>query len=386
MDMRLPVFTSILASLVIGGAAVAAPQALSDGALDGITAGTANAGSASGGAIVAHGSDATLTSTGAVELEGEAQSGAKGLNIVNSIESTVANGVNVWNGNIGGEGSFADGANFQVDQYNEVAQEQRRQASLDYYRRSEGNLYETGTEDSTRSTTSDVTRNTQNLDVTRETSTLSLTSDSSVDTVQKVIGQELQGGVGIAGSGDLHYKVEGFEVNYMAEALGGIDGDLVDLNGEVRITLDIELRPISIDFNGSICGVKIGSCDAIGSLDEFDETVVDKSVLVDFAEFLTEDETSSSTYTRDFRGPVKLEDAQAEYIVVDESNLTVNSSNVISLTGSAQSNLSGMNVVNAAGSAVANAVNIARTRSADLNVGSGRLLNLTQRNVIIHNR
>jgi len=80
--------------------------------------------------------------------------------------------------------------------------------------------------------------------------------------------------------------------------------------------------------------------------------------------------------------PVEFKDAQAEYIVVDDSSLTVDTSFTLALMGSAQSNIKGMNVVNATGSAVADGVNIARTSG----LANGGVMNLTQSNVINHSR
>jgi hypothetical protein len=86
-------------------------------------------------------------------------------------------------------------------------------------------------------------------------------------------------------------------------------------------------------------------------------------------------------YTEQYRSPFELNHAQAEYIVVDDSSLTVNTTFNLSLSGSAQSNVSGMNVVNATGSAVADGVNIARTSQL-----MGGAMALSQVNVISHSR
>jgi hypothetical protein len=82
-----------------------------------------------------------------------------------------------------------------------------------------------------------------------------------------------------------------------------------------------------------------------------------------------------------YRSPFELSNAQAEYIVVDDSSLTVNTTFNLTLSGSAQSNVSGMNVVNATGSAVANGVNVARTSQL-----MGGEMVLSQVNVISHSR
>ena len=93
MRVRLSV---AVAALLYGTLAMADGTKLADGSLDNITAGTAGGNNqllASGGAVVGNNSDATIRITGTLDLSGEAQSGASGLNVVNSSESTVANGV-----------------------------------------------------------------------------------------------------------------------------------------------------------------------------------------------------------------------------------------------------------------------------------------------------
>ena len=80
-------------------AAHGAAAPLTDETLDAVTAGTAQP-LASGGAVVGNNSSAVIDITGTLNLSGEAQSGARGLNVVNSSESTVANGVNVWDGKL----------------------------------------------------------------------------------------------------------------------------------------------------------------------------------------------------------------------------------------------------------------------------------------------
>lgn len=83
-----------------------------------------------------------------------------------------------------------------------------------------------------------------------------------------------------------------------------------------------------------------------------------------------------------FRSPFELNSAQAEYIVVNDSRLAVTTNSTLSLSGTAQSNLTAMNAVNATGSAVANGVNVARTGM----LSGVNLLALNQSNVINQSR
>ena len=88
--------------LLVVPLAYADPVRMDDTALNSVTAGTGshshNEAGGSGGAIVGNSSVATISQTGGVSIDGESQANAKALNLVNSSESTVANGVNVWEG------------------------------------------------------------------------------------------------------------------------------------------------------------------------------------------------------------------------------------------------------------------------------------------------
>ena len=100
----------ILCSVLLSVSLVQAePVALGDSALDQVTA----------GGTIDNGSAVTITKTSTVTMEGEAQSGGDGLNVVTSSESTVANGLNVWelspDVNVAGQVS--------VDQSNDISQE-----------------------------------------------------------------------------------------------------------------------------------------------------------------------------------------------------------------------------------------------------------------------
>jgi hypothetical protein len=371
--------TAGLALFLCAGIAIAGTP-LSDTALDRVTAGGADQSlQGSGGAIVGNNSDAKLVLTGTLELGGEAQSGAMGLNVVNSSESTVANGVNVWDGKLPDNATPGTDGAFKVRQENEVHQEQRRVALLPSYERTGANKSSSWTEDSTHSssTTSSIANEARNIETTA--STRHLTSSGEVDTQSTILGQEIKGGQGIAGAGDLGIDFEGGSVVFDANAHAG-DPATNSLDGHLR--LELTLPAFSVNFNGAGCAVEIGSCNATGTLEETSNTASDHTVTS--SSDSTED--TSSTFvgggTKDVRSPFELSDAQAEYIVVDDSTLDVESNYGITLSGSAQSDLRALNAVNAAGSAVANAVNISRTPS----LTATSSLSLVQSNVIHHSR
>ena len=366
-----------LAAILYGTAAAAGPTPLSDAALDQLTAGGAQAPlQGSGGAIVGNNSQASLVLTGTLDLGGDAQSGANALNLVNSSESTVANGVNVWDGQLpAGTLPGADGA-FNVEQANIVQQEQRRVALLPSYERTGANTSSSWTEDSTSSSSSDLVRSTETLAIESADTTRSLTSAGSVDTETTIAGQQIKGGRGIAGAGDLQVNFDGGDIEFTANASAS-NGFL---EGELALT--IALPEMDIAFNGGGCAVQMGSCTGEGSLDETSVQLTDNSVITTEESAATDSSTFVGGGTEEVRSPFYLADAQAEYVVIDDSTLDVQSNYGITLAGSAQSNLRALNAVNAAGSAVANAVNISRTPGQAATAS----MSLVQKNVIGHSR
>ncbi len=373
------------AALTLGGVVIGAqaqPGALSLEELDRLTAGSAASLTASGGAIVGNDSSANITSSGSVSLEDEVQSGARGLNLVNSAESTVANGVNVFDGRADGAVDFNQGTTFNVDQHNEIIQEQRRVASVPYYRRSEANVDLESADIGSSYSQSSVTDTNLVTDIESSSSALSNESSGSVDALSTILGQQIQAGRGISGAGDL-------DVDFVAghldiQAGGGVTFGDVEFSGDVSVFL--ELPQLKVQFQGAGCAVQNGSCEATGSFSDISEELVDKSTAVSHSSSQTSEETWDSYVNEQVRAPFTLLNAQAEYIVVDSSELNVDSTYVVALSGSAQSDLRGMNAVNAAGSAVANGVNVSTQRSASLNAAGGPVLNLTQSNVINHSR
>jgi hypothetical protein len=392
---RISIFSTAPA-LLVGSAVFAGPVPLTDSALDRVTAGGANETlQGSGGTIVGNDSEAVLVLTGTLDLADAAQSGARGLNVVNSSESTVANGVNVWDGQLpDGATPGANGA-FSVTQENEVYQEQRRVSLLPSYERLGANRSSSWDEDSTESstTTSLVRNEARNIETTD--TTRALTSIGKVDTLSTVLGQEIKGGKGIAGAGDLQVNFDAGEFRYELDGSINVGGTITDngetvvqtaTNGGVILTgsvlLTLELPELDVAFNGAGCAVMMGSCEGQGSLNETSETSSDHTVISSSDTTEESEGTFVGGGSKEVRAPFTLADAQAEYIVVDDSTLDVESNYGISLAGTAQSNLRALNAVNAAGSAVANAVNISRTPSLSATATMG----LVQSNVIRHSR
>ena len=132
---KLPI-NKIVTALFLSTASVsvfASPAELNRHDLAKVTAGYGQP-APNGGAIIGNGSTAKLVSSGEVSISDGAQTDVKALNLVNSSESTVANGVNVFDGRITEQAELG-GVRFDIEQRNTVTQDQRRLASLHEYER-----------------------------------------------------------------------------------------------------------------------------------------------------------------------------------------------------------------------------------------------------------
>lgn len=371
---------------ILAAGAQAAPAALSLDQMEEVTAGNAGDTIASGGAIVGNDSAAAITSSGEVEISDGVQAGARALNLVNASESTVANGVNVFDGNIEQSADFGQGTQFNVTQRNQISQEQRRVASAPFYERADANVDRSTTDSGTSNAALSLSKVKDITDVTSSSLSKSNTSEGSIEALSTLLGQNVQAGRGISGAGELDVHFDGGSVDFNVAggvSLGGEDSP--QLNGSVG--LKIELPEFTIAMQGAGCAVQNGSCSASGTFAETQEELQDRSTF----HSLDRSESSSAEWDRTLdetiRAPFTLTDAQAEYIVVDDSEVTVQSAYRVALSGGTQANLEAMNVVNAAGSAVANGVNVARQNSANLAVAGGApIVNLVQTNIINHSR
>ena len=393
----------------------AEPVTLDDLTLNQVTAGEVAATSGSGGAIIGNSSEATITQTGGVDLSGEAQSGAEALNLVNTAESTVANGVNIWDVN---SNEALDSGEMMVDQSNIISQEQRRSASMPNYSRPEANTFVDVDRTGSESHDINYDRNNNIVDIHNITSNAFDQSTASVDTTIDVGAQtnavedsglpaspdmnvDTNVGKGGAGAGTLDLQLDGGEI-HLGLAVGGpviahadefntsASGDTEVFGGmdvgieesELALYGRLILPDASIEITGAGCGVLMGSCEAGGSIKLDTTELTDKSIMDTEVSSSVGNSEFTEKVTETYRSPFELNNAQAEYIVVDDSSLTVNTTFNLTLSGSAQSNVSGMNVVNATGSAVANGINIARTSG----LTNGGAMALQQSNVITHSR
>ena len=143
------------------------------------------------------------------------------------------------------------------------------------------------------------------------------------------------------------------------DSFGGMD--VGDAESDFTLYGRLILPEITLEINGSGCGVAMGSCDASGTADLTSAETIDKSVMDTEVSSSVGESQFTEVLTETYRSPFSFSNAQAEYIVVDDSSLTVDTVFNLTLAGSAQSNVRAMNVVNATGSAVADGINIART-------------------------
>ena len=345
-------FTRLLvgAPLIASSIALASPVELTDTQLDRIAAGSADydpgsAAQGSGGAIVGNSSTAEITTSGDVSIADGVQQGAAAVNLVNSAASGVANGVNIWDGRIE---SASAALQADVQQSNAILQDQSRVASVPRYARSEANV---------------------NRTVSESTET---THSGLVDTKQQILGQDIQAGMGVSIAGQLDADLTGGSIdisnNITGHFNGSITGGASNLFGDIQTgastTIDASteqhltwvLPDLTLSVKGAGCYVEIGTCNSEGTYQ------------------------SSSSETTITHSPFTLEDAKAEYIVVDGSTLTASETYNVALSGSAQQQSRAINLVNAAGSVVANAVNVSRAPSLETS------LSLSQVNTIVQRR
>ena len=394
----------------------AEPTALDDLSLNQVVAGTETNTSpgGSGGAIIGNSSEATISQTGGVNLSDAAQEGAKGLNLVNSAESTVANGVNIWD--VKPNEVSMNGSKMMVEQSNVINQEQRRSASMPNYSRPEADTLLEVKRSGSESHNNSLDRDNTLMDLHTLSSDALNTSTASVNTTIKGGGSvggendpkasiDTNVGKGLAIAGQIDTFIDGGEVQ-IGLAIGGaviaqpdvitpsttggrpnesFGGMLVGQAGDESTRSDFSLYgrlilpEIEIVINGAGCAVAMGSCDSGGSSGLKTNETVDNTIKDTEVSSSVGDSEFTENITETYRSPFELNNAQAEYIVVDDSSLTVDTTFNLSLSGNAQSNVNGMNVVNATGSAVANGVNVARTSNAGA-------MDLKQVNIINHSR
>lgn len=402
--MKILPFCAVSIVMATSAGVSAEPKELDGYGLDVVTAGSASESGANhvtGGLVVANGSMASMINDGTLELSSNAQEGAQALNLVNATQSRIANALNVWDGVLT---NAQIGSELNVDQVNTIDQiEATRSASLGGYSRDASVI-------DSEMLTADSTSNSRSFSDT----------NAMVDTTQQVGGKIIDGGgnsssnggeggngggggdgfslgmpevdvqvgKGIAGSGTIDIHVDAGQIAYgfdidtelnfalkndtslnTKNALGATRGasnefeTTTDIKNNTNVDFSIDLPEVTFNIAGSACFVIAGKCAANGVQDSTLDTT----------------ESSTTTRVREERGAFILDEANAEYVVIDDSSLEVKSNYKVSLADGAQKNARALNVVNSAGSSVANGVNVART---NVDQGITSPLNLIQSNTV----
>lgn len=379
--------------------AAAAPQPLDTAEMDRITAAGSTNPAPNGGAIVGNGSSATLESRGEVIIDEAAQNEVRAMNFVNSSESTVANGVNVFDSR-DAEAAALEGAQFDLSQSNIITQDQRRLSSLPSYERG-ANTETIRTNAGSASRSSATSLLDEVVDLERTFTSDAVTTEGSFsNSSAPTLRIDLDGDIVLGGSDPIFDADGTYTAEFNAPSTGnsaglvfngGVDfdvdgGDISIDTGDLGVLVDINLPELGLEFDAMGCLAVNGSCTIDGTRTTTSDEISDHSTLYTLEESSSSDKTWDRTFHEVVNAAFELRDAQAEYIVVDESAIDVSAAYLVNLSGGAQSGLRAMNLVNAAGSAVANGVNVASHRTGTLEVSGGPLYSLNQSNVINHSR
>ncbi len=380
----------LLSSLLLQVQAVySTPIVLEDRVMDQVTAGNTNEG---GGVVVGQSSEAIANSISELNLNGEAQQNTTGLNIVNSAASAVANVVNIWDGSgvTATKENSDTNSEVKINQLNNITQEQLRTAMIFGYLRSEADHTETLNRSGNVSYASNIIDYhgvTNILEKTHESTTF---SNAGVNThFNFKLGDKIDFsghlGLGAAVAGYSDITFEGGSADIAVALDGKIssagDGKPLTADGGLVLVTQVKLPDMRLIINGVGCGVAIGSCNANSVFFETTNTKTDNSTLDIIENHQSGQSSYSEVQTNIYRSPFELKNARAEYIVIDDSTLDLNSDVTLELSDSAQKDAKGMNIVNAIGSNVANGTNITRTKSFE---GSRSKLVLNQFNTVHH--
>ncbi len=383
------------------------PVVLEDSAMDRVTAGNIEEGR---GVVIGNSSESITNSTTGLYLSDEAQKGSNGLNLVNSAESAVANTVNIWAGNVVTISVEDDNIEpgLEVNQINRITQIQIQSATLSGYSRPEAEQTDIDIRSASENISSKIVNSNNTTDIFEQESISSTISTANVNTHTRFnIGENFyfEGhlGQGIAAAGHTEIEFDGGSADIAlmlgggitieadtADATGNIDflgmGDTgaaagIEIEGDISLLVELTLPKMRIEINGAGCGVVMGSCDASSIVNEVKQTRTDNSTLDIVENYQIGQSTFSEEHISIYRSSFELESATAEYIIVDDSSLELNSDLTLALSDSAQKEAEGLNIVNAIASNVANATNV--SRASQFNTRRSTLV-LNQFNIVHH--
>lgn len=389
--------------VLVSGRVLSAPKLLQDETMQQLTAGQSEN---AGGVITANASNSQIEHRVSVRLSDESQSHSQTLNLINSSDSAVANTLNVWQGDVVNLSPTEPGASprLEVNQGNQIYQQQSQSANMNGYLRSQADSTVIVRHNESQVFTNDLVNIDRVTDQSSELHVTETTTDSMVDTGFSLgLGDQLyidaHLGQGVATSGYINAVYDGGEAEFIMNLGGGISasagtsveneflGTTASVGFEAGIELGlslvttIELPRMEIELSGAGCGVILGSCSASGSSSELIMTTTDNSTLEIYENhqigtFEFSDESISIV-----RSPFELGSASADYMVIDDASLVLQTEESLELSDSAQKDIEVMNLVNAVASDVANAVNVSRASQFE-NVGSRLILN--QFNTVRH--
>jgi hypothetical protein len=377
---------------------------LSDRQLSSITAGS-DFGSGASGAVVANGSSATIAKTGTVTLQDSAQSEVKALNVFNTTGGAIGSGINVWEGQ-----PTTDADGFNTVQSNFISASFGAGAHLNgYFRDPSVTLNDASVKVDYSNTNlalnlayaaqerklgvAYASDKKFGLDAASE---FSHDASQSVSASQKtafgldafaryanknsttaVAGQStsanLDAGFAYANLKSLDIG-RGVDYDQFTKAVGGVDASYSNDSafGYNHNDSTTAAGALAVGYlNTKAFDAKASeSTKASQSLD-VNATDSKRFNLVasdEFKQLMANLQYAKTTFGLDlsigslvWNGAMELADADAEYVVVDNSKLDVTEKYGIALSGTTQNNISAANVVNAAGSIIGIGTNVART-------------------------
>lgn len=392
---------ALLCTLVLPVYLHAEPVTLHDHEMDSITAGSlGNNTENNGGVITSTHSSSVFNTNTKIVIRDNVQQVSKGINLVNSNNSMVANTMNLWDGNVVSFAPVDTGyqRELEINQVNNINQSLQRNAMMTGYSRP-GNEY-TNIEKHSKheaylNETADIHAMSNNYQEMNNTFT---SSDSKVNTLTKFsLGNKIhfEGnlGQGVAVAGHANFMLDGGSIE-IGTTLGSgigesttIGNDLgsvsagFNISASIGLTAKVDLPKMNIVIDGAGCGVVMGSCHALNTVAKFNSINFNQSQLDVIENHRSADNSYSDEHIQVSRSAVSVDKAKADYIVIDDSKLNLDSDISLELAGNAQKDAEGMNIVNAAGSNVANSTNISRASQFKTQRSS---LVLNQFNTVIH--
>jgi hypothetical protein len=435
--------TFVTASVLVSGAAYGQSkpktthdkQTLKDTQMDKVTAaGEENS------SIAANNSHVTEDNTGTVSLAGTALMGASGVNIVNSSDALVGNGVNVYDAtwSPGAFGALSGSALLTVKQSNDIDQDAFSEASLeDYHRGQNSQTTIVASENKTKNNTFTESKNasfnhttTNNFSATetRSSSTTNNFSEnaslsaSKTKTAAATLGNTANltaasnktktsnstlgfaaagakgtatnagpsttftnsatgGGATSAGTGT---TIGGAGQNVTGPAVAANATDNTSSTASKNLTASDTFAATANKSSTASLTASAAKSDVFAHSSMSSESVSDQFATNTTASLVaSKSDTFSSTDVKNLnvvhnvQGAVSFDDATAKNIAVDGSTINDTNTYSVTLAGAAEQNASALNIVNAAGGLVANGVNVAHTT----NVVTAPI-NVTQSNTI----